>query len=144
MNNYEENLWRELRNRHCLTSAQKECNEEPNCLELMGNKLYYDEGNESIKVINGLNGCEWFWSELNENEKMQLIDAYQDTKKKAYLVTLSPMVRVIVKEDATEEEIIQAAVSKMLKDPSEYLHSTHCDDVREDVECPFDPKTDNK
>lgn len=55
---------------------------------------------------------------------------------KAYLVTISPMVRVVVNDNATEEEIIDAAVNKMRDNPCEYLHPTHCEEVKEDTECP--------
>lgn len=63
--------------------------------------------------------------------------------KKAYLVTISPMVRVVADENASEEQVIELAVEKMRKDPDEYLHATHCDDIREDVECPYNPEKDN-
>lgn len=75
-NEKEHNLWVYLRSCHCLTSAEKACNEEPNYFELMGNKLYYDEGNEEIKVNNGLGG-EYFWSELSDDERIQLVDEYE-------------------------------------------------------------------
>lgn len=56
---------------------------------------------------------------------------------KAYLVTISPMVRVVVNDNATEEEIINVAVNKMRGNPCEYLQSTHCNEVKEDTECPY-------
>ena len=61
---------------------------------------------------------------------------------KAYIVGISPLVRVVVPENATEEEVIDAAIEKMRKDPDEYIHATHCDEVREDTECPYNPETD--
>lgn len=63
--------------------------------------------------------------------------------KKAYLVAISPMVRVVADENASEEKVIELAVEKMRKDPDEYLHATHCDDIREDVECPYNPEKDD-
>lgn len=63
-----QSMWRYLRDCYCETE----------CFELMGNKLYYDEGNEEPKLINGLDGREYFWSELNEDEQNQLIDAFED------------------------------------------------------------------
>lgn len=63
-------------------------------------------------------------------------------KKKAYIVGISPLVRVVVPENATEEEVIDAAIEKMRKNPNEYIHTTHCDGVREDTERPYDPETD--
>lgn len=62
--------------------------------------------------------------------------------KKAYLVAISPMVRVVADENASEEDVIDLAVEKMRSDPYEYLHATHCDELREDVECPYDPEKD--
>lgn len=63
-------------------------------------------------------------------------------KKKAYIVGISPSVRVVVPENATEEQIIDIAIEKMRKDPDEYLHATHCNEVKEDTECPYNPETD--
>lgn len=62
--------------------------------------------------------------------------------KKAYLVGISPMVRVVVDENAIEEQVIDAAISKMREDPCEYIHATHCNEVKEDTECPYNPETD--
>lgn len=62
--------------------------------------------------------------------------------KKAYLVAVSPMVRVVADENATEEEVISLAVDKMRKDPCEYLNAANCDTVKEDTECPYSPETD--
>lgn len=56
---------------------------------------------------------------------------------KAYLVEIAPMVRVEVEDNATEEQIIEAAIEKMRKDPYEYIHPTHCTDVTPDKECPY-------
>lgn len=63
-------------------------------------------------------------------------------KKKAYIVGINPLVRVVVPENATEEEVIDAAIEKMRKNPDEYIHATHCNEVREDTECPYNPETD--
>ena len=63
--------------------------------------------------------------------------------KKAYLVGISPMVRVVVDENATEEQVLDAAINKMLEDPCEYIHATHCFEVKEDTECPYIPETDS-
>lgn len=60
--------------------------------------------------------------------------------KKAYLVCIAPMVRVVADENATEEEVIALAVEKMRNSPNEYLHPTHCEGVREDTECPYNPE----
>jgi hypothetical protein len=56
---------------------------------------------------------------------------------KAYLVTINPMVRVVMNDNATEEEIINAAVNKMRNNPSEYLKPANCKEVKEDTECPY-------
>lgn len=62
--------------------------------------------------------------------------------KKAYIVGISPMVRVITPADATKEQIIDLAIEEMRKNPNEYIHPMHCDEVREDAECPYSPETD--
>lgn len=62
--------------------------------------------------------------------------------KKAYIVGISPMVRVITPADATKEQIIDLAIEEMRKHPNEYIHAMHCDEVREDTECPYDPEKD--
>lgn len=72
----ENRLRSRLRSCHCLTSAAKAYDEEPDCLEIGKNKLYYDEGNEEIKVINTENHTEWFWSELYDYEKQDLLKAF--------------------------------------------------------------------
>ena len=61
-------------------------------------------------------------------------------KNKAYIVGISPLVRVVVPENATEKEVIDAAIEKMRKTPNEYIHATHCDEVREDTECHYNPR----
>jgi len=62
--------------------------------------------------------------------------------KKAYIVGISPMVRVITPADATKEQIIDLAIEEMRKNPNEYIHAMHCDEVREDKENPYNPETD--
>ena len=61
---------------------------------------------------------------------------------KAYLVIISPMVRVIVDDTAKEEEIVAKAIEKIRKDTNEYISYTYLDDVKEDTECPYNPETD--
>lgn len=68
-------LWSRLRSSYCLTSAAKAYDEEPDCLEIGKNKLYYDEGNEEIKVINA-DHIEKFWNELHDYEKQYLLKAF--------------------------------------------------------------------
>ena len=63
--------------------------------------------------------------------------------KKAYIVGISPMVRVITPADATKEQIIDLAIEEMRKNPNEYIHAMHCDEVREDKECPYDSEKDD-
>lgn len=62
--------------------------------------------------------------------------------KKAYLVGISPMC-VVVDENATEEQVIDAAINKMLENPCEYIHATYRFEVKEDTECPYKPETDD-
>lgn len=63
-------------------------------------------------------------------------------ENKAYIVGISPLVRVVVPENTTKEQIIDIAIEKMRKNPNEYIHAAHCDEVREDTECPYNPETD--
>lgn len=61
---------------------------------------------------------------------------------KAKLVLWSPVTRVIVPDDATEEEIMKAAKDKFFeKLRDEYLENI--EDVIDDEECPYDPEHDN-
>ena len=61
--------------------------------------------------------------------------------KKAYLVTLEPMTRVVVETDGKDNETIEIeaielAIEKMRSNVNEYLQFCQATDVREDVECP--------
>ena len=59
------------------------------------------------------------------------------SKKVAKLVYVSLMTRVVVDENATEQEIMELAVPRL----SENLMDSpfeHLEDITDDLECPFD------
>lgn len=64
-------------------------------------------------------------------------------KKVAKLVLWSPMTRVIVDEDATYDEIVEAAREKFL-DKIKYEYLENIEDVIDDLEVPYDPNTDGE
>ncbi len=55
---------------------------------------------------------------------------------KAMLVSISPMVRVVVADNATESQIIEAAKRKMFATVSEDFES-HVDEIKDDTEVPY-------
>lgn len=62
--------------------------------------------------------------------------------KKAYLVYFYPATRVVVDEGATEEEIIEKAKPK-IRHIVENEFSDNIEKIEEDLEQPYDPKTDD-
>lgn len=54
--------------------------------------------------------------------------------EKAYLVTISPMTRVIAQ---SEDEAIQKAIQKMKSDPSVYISTENVEEIKEDTEMPY-------
>ena len=61
-----------------------------------------------------------------------------DPEKKAFLVTFSPCVRVVLNADATDDDVITAAVNKLVADHSnDYDWFTeNVESVALDLECP--------
>ena len=63
-----------------------------------------------------------------------------EKKRTAYLVAISPIVRVVVEEketiEETHEKAIQMAINKILANPEEYIHDENVEDIFEDLECP--------
>ena len=66
--------------------------------------------------------------------------------KKAFLVSFCPQTRVIVDvpddfdggfDTLAASEIIKAAREKIMSDPENYLYGDNCDDMAEDLECPY-------
>jgi hypothetical protein len=62
--------------------------------------------------------------------------------KVAKLVTISLMTRVIVDENASEEEILNSARPKFIQKVQEEL-SENLEEIWYDNECPYDPEFDN-
>jgi hypothetical protein len=62
--------------------------------------------------------------------------------KVAKLVTISLMTRVIVDENASEEEILNSARPKFIQKVQEELNE-NIEEIWYDNECPYDPEFDN-
>lgn len=60
-------------------------------------------------------------------------------KKVAKLVLWSPMTRVIVDEDVTYDEIVEAARDKF-KGKLDWEYEANIEEVLDDEECPYDPE----
>lgn len=58
---FENLLFDILHSAYCLTSEQKAAEEKPDCLTVGEYELYYDEGNEQVRLSDGR-----FWSDLDE------------------------------------------------------------------------------
>lgn len=75
------------------------------------------------------------------------INKPQEPKKKAKLVTFSITTRVIVNEnempECEDEDAINAAIGKILDNPSDYIHFDNYDSIEDDTECPYDPESEN-
>lgn len=59
--------------------------------------------------------------------------------KKAYLVTFSITTRIVAEED-NDYEIDQAAIQRVLENPSGYICRDNITEVDEDTECPYYPE----
>ena len=65
--------------------------------------------------------------------------------KKAKLVSVTLTTRVIVDENATENEIINAASVKLAEKAQNELHENiTSDDIIDDIECPYDEDFDKE
>lgn len=62
--------------------------------------------------------------------------------KKAKLVSFTITTRVIVDDSMSDEEIAEEALSKIQRNASEYLIMDNLDDVRDDIEVPYNPAID--
>lgn len=62
-------------------------------------------------------------------------------KKVAKLVYVSFLTRVIVNEDASDEEIFEAARPELKKKAAEEMFE-NLEKIKDDTECPYDPETD--
>jgi hypothetical protein len=62
--------------------------------------------------------------------------------KVAKLVSVTLMTRVVVDENATEQDILELAIpklsEKLMDEPFE-----HIEDIEDDIECPYDPDFDS-
>ena len=65
-------------------------------------------------------------------------------KKKAKLVTLEIITRVIVNDSDPDEVAVQKAWDKIAKDPMGYMDYDNVIDIEDDDEIPYDPERDDK
>lgn len=63
-------------------------------------------------------------------------------KKVAKLVYITMATRVIVDEDAQDDEIIEASRKNFILKVKEELHE-NLEDIVDDIECPYDENSDN-
>lgn len=61
--------------------------------------------------------------------------------KVAKLVTVSLMTRVVVDENASEDEILNAATLKFVEKINNEINE-HVEDIVDDEDCPYDPEFD--
>lgn len=107
---------------------------------------------------------EWLGSQFEANcEYIDFIEGFAKKKleefkeefekpkepvKKAKLVTFAVTTRVVVNEnempECEEEDAINAAIGKIMDNPSDYIHFENVDWVEDDTECPYDPESDNQ
>lgn len=64
-------------------------------------------------------------------------------KKVAKLVTITMNTRIIVDENASEEEIIEQASIK-LSEKIQHEFNENLESICEDTECPYDPEFDDE
>ena len=65
--------------------------------------------------------------------------------KKAFLVTIAPMTRIVIDtngktKEEIEDEVTRLAIHKMAYNPLEYLTFDNCEEIKEDKECPAKPE----
>jgi hypothetical protein len=63
-------------------------------------------------------------------------------RKVAKLVYITMATRVIVDEDAQDDEIIEASRKNFILKVKEELHE-NLEDIVDDIECPYDENSDN-
>ncbi len=63
--------------------------------------------------------------------------------KVAKLVTVSPIVRVVVEESATDEQIVDAAQSQFFEIMRADIME-HLEEITDDTECPFGSLPDDR
>jgi hypothetical protein len=70
--------------------------------------------------------------------------------KKAFLVSFSPMTRVVIDTDKNPNEcdytfgqVVSQARDQIREDISDYINGDNVDFIEEDDDCPYDPETDD-
>ena len=74
----------------------------------------------------------------------------QDQPKKAYLVQLVLTTRIVADKDIDKDsdegciKLTDMAVEKIKSNLDDYLSIENLEDIYDDVDCPYDPETDEK
>ena len=74
----------------------------------------------------------------------------QEQPKKAYLVQLVLTTRIVADKDIDKDsdegciKLTDMAVEKIKSNLDDYLCIENLEDIYDDVECPYDPETDEK
>lgn len=81
-----------------------------------------------------------------KQETFMLHKTEERPKKNAKLVTFSITTRVVVNEnemqECEEEDAINAAIGKIMDNPSDYINFENLDWIEDDTECPYNPEID--
>ena len=73
------------------------------------------------------------------NSTTQLITNTREPMKKAFLVRASFVTRIVVDENATEQEKLEAAAIK-ISEKATYEFTENLESIEEDTESPYDPE----
>ena len=79
------------------------------------------------------------------NEAADFIDVILTNKKpnkKAVIVKMAVYTRIVVDTTASEDEITEMAMKKILQDPKGYMDGDNLEYIKNDTECPYNPETD--
>jgi hypothetical protein len=79
------------------------------------------------------------------NEAADFIDVILMNKtpnKKAVIVKMAVYTRLVVDTTASEDEITEMAIKKILQDPKGYMDGDNLEYIKDDKECPYNPETD--
>ena len=72
---------------------------------------------------------------------LSTIIQYMKSKKVAKLVYVSLVTRIVVDENASEDEILNAASVKFIEKIQDEIEE-HIEEIVDDNECPYDEETD--
>ncbi|MBQ2176932.1 MAG: hypothetical protein II453_18395 [Alphaproteobacteria bacterium] len=62
--------------------------------------------------------------------------------KRAVIVKMAVYTRIVVDTTASEDEITEMAMKKILQNPEGYMAGENLEYIKDDTECPYNPETD--